>query len=151
MGKRSISYNWAHSIQNCCNPQNSFANRKTWTDEFDWLFSSFHFCFDVHVVLESLKILLHDTHKPQWNNDFEMLLQHLKTFITKVVTLTLPNTNHTLFNTVEPFEIGTICVLFQVHKKRETDSPPNNSQSFSSNAKKSLIFWMENSSKSSLH
>ena len=75
--------------------------------------------FDVHVLLESLKILLRDTHKPQWNNDFEMLLQHLKTFIAKVVTLTLPNTNHPLFNTVESSEIGTNCVFLQVHKKRK--------------------------------
>ena len=71
-----------------------------------------------------------------WNNDFETLLQKIKTSTTESVFLTPPKTNHPFFNTVDLFLISIGCVPFQTTDKGKLDNVSHNSRSFFTNEQK---------------
>ena len=71
-------------------------------------------------IMKSLYDWLHDTFKVHWNNAVEPLFQHIKTTLTKIVTLTIPITNH-FYITVDSSLIGIGSVLFHMNDKGEMD------------------------------
>ena len=75
----------------------------------------------------------HDDNNFHWNNDLETLFQQIKISITKDFTLTLPNSNHPFFITVESCLIRIGCVLFQMTDKGKLDIVSYASRLFTTN------------------
>ena len=86
--------------------------------------------------MKPLYDLLYKNFKFHWNTDLETLFQQIKTFITEDVTLTLPNTNHPLFITVDSSLIGIGFVLFQLVVKGKLVIISHNSRIFTTNEQK---------------
>ena len=65
--------------------------------------------------------LLEQNIKFHQKNLLKTLIQQIKKTITNDVTLTLPNTNHPFYITVDSSLTGIGCVLFQMDKKGKLD------------------------------
>ena len=76
---------------------------------------------ELNVSMNPLFDLIDDKLKTFWINVPETLSRQAKTSNTKDVTLTLPNTNHSVFITVGSSWIGRSFFLLQMEKKRKLD------------------------------
>ena len=55
----------------------------------------------LHIALKPLYTLLHDDGNFQWTPELEKLFQHVKHKMTAETELTIPNTKHPIFTTVD--------------------------------------------------
>ena len=63
--------------------------------------------------------LLHENTPWKWTEDHERLFQTLKTSLTSNTELTIPNTKHPFFITVDASLIGLGAVLFQLNEQNQ--------------------------------
>ena len=77
-------------------------------------FSS-NFIEKLHIDLKPLYTILHDDVKFQWTPEQEKLFQHVKNKMTAETELTIPNTKHPFFITVDASLVGLGAVLFQMN------------------------------------
>ena len=68
----------------------------------------------LHINLKPLYTLLHDDVKFQWTTELEQIFQDVKNAMTADTELTIPNTKHPFFITVDAFLVGLGAVLFQM-------------------------------------
>ena len=68
----------------------------------------------LHINLKSLYTLLHDDVKFQWTPELEKVFQDVKNSMTADTELTIPNTKHPFFITVDASLVGLGAVLFQM-------------------------------------
>ena len=69
--------------------------------------------------LKSLYTLLHDDVKIQWTPELEKIFQDVKNAMTAEIELTIPNTKHPLFITVDASLVGLGAVLFQMNEENK--------------------------------
>ena len=73
----------------------------------------------VHINLKPFNDLLHKNTPWKWTEDHERLFQTLKTSLTSNTELTIPNTKHPFFITVDASLIGLGAVLFQLNEQNQ--------------------------------
>ena len=73
----------------------------------------------LHINLKPFYDLLHENTPWKWTEDHEHLFQTLKTSLTSDTELTIPNTKHPFFITVDAFLIGLGAVLFQLDEQNQ--------------------------------
>ena len=80
---------------------------------------NFHtkFIEKLHFNLKPFYDLLHKNTSWKWTEDHERLFQTLKTSLTSNTELTIPNTKHPFFITVDASLIGLGAVLFQLNEQ----------------------------------
>ena len=71
----------------------------------------------LHINLKPLYTLLHDDVKFQWTPELEKLFQNVKDAMTADTELTIPNTTHPFFITVDASLVGLGAVLFQTNEE----------------------------------
>ena len=69
----------------------------------------------LHINLKPFYDLLHENTPWKWTDDHERLFQTLKNSLTADTELTIPNTKHPFFITVDASLIGLGAVLFQLN------------------------------------
>ena len=67
-----------------------------------------------HIDLKPIYDLFHETSQWNWTEEHERLFQTLKSSLTSGKELTIPNTKHTFFNTVDASLIGSGAALYQL-------------------------------------
>ena len=70
----------------------------------------------LHINLKPLYTLLHDDIKFQWTPELETIFQNVKNTMTADTELTIPNTKHPFFITVDASLVGLGAVLFQMNE-----------------------------------
>ena len=78
--------------------------------------SYFHIFEKLHINLKPLYTLLHDDVKFQWTPELEKIFQDVKNAMTADTELTIPNTKHSFFITVDASLVGLGAVLFQMNE-----------------------------------
>ena len=73
----------------------------------------------LHINLKPLYTLLHDDVKFQWTPELEKLFQNVKNAMTANTELTIPNTTHPFFITVDASLVGLGAVLFQMNEENK--------------------------------
>ena len=73
----------------------------------------------LHINLKPLYTLLHDDVKFQWTPELEKLFQNVKNAMTADTELTIPNTTHPFFITVDASLVGLGAVLFQMNEENK--------------------------------
>ena len=73
----------------------------------------------LHVNLKPFYDLLHENTSWKWTDEQERFFQTLKTSLTSDTDLTIPNTNHPFFFTVDSSLIGLGAVLFQLNEQNQ--------------------------------
>ena len=73
----------------------------------------------LHISLKPFYDLLHGNTPWKWTEDHERSFQTLKTSLTSDTQLTIPNTKHTFFITVDASFIGLGAVLFQLNEQNQ--------------------------------
>ena len=73
----------------------------------------------LHINLKPFYDLLNDNTPWKWTDEHESLFQKLKMSLTSETELTIPNTKHTFFITVDASLIGLGAVLFQLNDRIE--------------------------------
>ena len=73
----------------------------------------------LHINLKSLYTLLHDDVKFQWTTELEKIFQDIKNKMTAETELTLQNTKHPFFITVDASLVGLGAVLFQMNEENK--------------------------------
>ena len=73
----------------------------------------------LHINLEPLNTLLHDDVKFQWTLELEKIFQNEKNAMTADTELTIPNTTHPFFITVDASLVGLGAVLFQMNEENK--------------------------------
>ena len=73
----------------------------------------------LHINLKPFYDLLHENTPWKWTEDHECLFQTLKTSLTSNTELTIPNTKHPFFITVDASLIGLGAVLFQLNEQNQ--------------------------------
>ena len=73
----------------------------------------------LHINLKPFYDLLHENTPWKWTEDRERLFQTLKTSLTSDTELTIPNTKHPFFITVDASLIGLGAVLFQLNEQNQ--------------------------------
>ena len=73
----------------------------------------------LHINLKPLYTLLHDDVKFQWTPEPEKIFQDVKNSMTADTELTILNTKHPFFITVDASSVGLGAVLFQMNKKNK--------------------------------
>ena len=71
---------------------------------------------ELHIILKPFYDLLHENSKWNWTDEHECLFQTLKTSLTSETELTIPNTIHPFFITVDASLIGLGAVLHQLNE-----------------------------------
>ena len=66
----------------------------------------------LHINLKPLHTVLHDDVKFQWTTELEIIFQNIKNTMTAETELTIPNTKHPFFITVDASLVGLGAVLF---------------------------------------
>ena len=74
----------------------------------------------LHINLKPIYDLLHENTPWKWTDEHETLFQNLKTSLTSDTELTMPNTKHPFFITVDTSLIGLGAVLFQLNEENKT-------------------------------
>ena len=69
----------------------------------------------LHVKLKPFYDLLHENTPWKWTDEHESLFQKLKMCLTSETELTIPNTKHPIFITVDASLFGLGVVLFQLN------------------------------------
>ena len=70
----------------------------------------------LHINLKPLYALLHDDIKFQWTPELEKIFQDVKNAKTADTEVTIPNTKHPFFITVDASLVGLGAVLFQMNE-----------------------------------
>ena len=73
----------------------------------------------LHINLKPLYTLLHDDVKFQWTPEVKKIFQDVKNSMTADTELTIPNTKHPFFITVDASLAGLGAVLFQMNEENE--------------------------------
>ena len=73
----------------------------------------------LHINLKPLYDLLHEKTPWKWTDEHEQLFQKLKMSLTSETELTIPNTKHPFFITVDVSLIGLGAVLFQLNEQNK--------------------------------
>ena len=73
----------------------------------------------LHINLKPLYTLLHDNIKFQWTPELEKIFQDVKNSMTADTELTIPNTKHPFFITVDASLVGIGAVLFQMNEENK--------------------------------
>ena len=73
----------------------------------------------LHINLKPFYDLLHGNTPWKWTEEHERLFQTLKTSLTSDTALTIPNTKHPFFITVDASLIGSGAVLFQLNEQNQ--------------------------------
>ena len=73
----------------------------------------------LQIILKPLYTLLHDDVKLQWTPELEKIVQEFKNAMTAETELTIPNTKHPFFITVDASLIGLGAVLFQMNEEHK--------------------------------
>ena len=82
----------------------------------------------LHINLKPFYDLLHQNTPWKWTDEHERLFQKLKMSLTSETELTIPNTKHPFFITVDASLIGLGAVLFQLNDQNKMKVIPNNSR-----------------------
>ena len=82
----------------------------------------------LHTNLKPLYTLLHDDVKFQWTPELEKIFQDVKNAMTAETELTILNTTHTFFITVDAPLVGLGAVLFQMNEENKMKVFSNNSR-----------------------
>ena len=77
------------------------------------------FAEKLHINLKPLYTFLHDDVKFQWTPELEKIFQEVKNAMTAGTELTIPNTKHPFFITVDASLVGLGAVLFQMNKEKK--------------------------------
>ena len=72
----------------------------------------------LHINLKPLYTLLHDDVKFQWTPELDKIFQDIKNKMTAETELTIPNTKHPVFITVDASLVGFGAVLFQMNENK---------------------------------
>ena len=73
----------------------------------------------LHINLKPLHTLLHDDVKFQRTPDLEKIFQDIKNTMTAETELTIPNTKHPVFVTVDSSLVGLGAVVFQLNDENK--------------------------------
>ena len=73
----------------------------------------------LHTNLKPLYTLLHDDVKFQWTSELEKIFQDVKNSMTADTELSIPNTKHPFFITVDASLVGLGAVLFQMNEENK--------------------------------
>ena len=73
----------------------------------------------LHIDLKPLYTLLHDDVKFQWTPELEKIFHDVKIKMTAETELTIPNTKHLFFITVDASLVGLGAVLFQMNEENK--------------------------------
>ena len=73
----------------------------------------------LHINLKPLYTLLHDDVKFQWTPELEKIVQDVKNKMRAETELTIPNTKHPFFITVDASVVGLGAVLFRMNEKNK--------------------------------
>ena len=73
----------------------------------------------LHINLKPLYTLLHDDVKFQWTPELEKIFQDDKNTMTAETELTIPNTKHPFFITVDASLVGLGAVLFRMNEENK--------------------------------
>ena len=76
-----------------------------------------NFVEKLHINLKPLYTFLHDDVKFQCTPELEKIIQDVKNAMTAETELTIPNTKHPFFITVDASLVGLGAVLFQMNEK----------------------------------
>ena len=76
------------------------------------------FIAKLQINLKPLYTLLHDDVNFQWTPELEKIFQDVKNLMTADTELTLPNTKHPFFITVDASLVGLGAVLFQMNEEK---------------------------------
>ena len=74
---------------------------------------------ELHFNLKPFYDLLHENTPLKWTDEHERLFQKLKMSLTSETELTIPNTKHPFFITVDASLIGLGAVLFQLNEQNK--------------------------------
>ena len=77
------------------------------------------FVAKLQINLKPLYTLLHDNVKFQWTPELEKIFQDVKNPMTAETDLTIPNTKHPFFITVNASLVGLGAVLFQMNEENK--------------------------------
>ena len=75
-----------------------------------------NFIEKLHINLKPFSDLSHENTSRNWTDEHERLFQTLKTSLTSETELTIPNTKHPFFITVDASLFGLCAVLFQLNE-----------------------------------
>ena len=78
-----------------------------------------NFIEKLHINLKPFYDLLHENTPWKWTDEHESLFQKLKMSLTSETELTIPNTKHPFFVTVDASLIGLGAVLFQLNEQNK--------------------------------
>ena len=81
--------------------------------------SYYKFIEKLHIKLKPLYSLLHDDVKFQWTPELEKIFQDVKNSMTADTELTILNTKHPFFITVDASLVGLGAVLFQMNEENK--------------------------------
>ena len=73
----------------------------------------------LHINLKPFYDLLHENTRWKWTDEHESLFQKLKMSLTSETELTIPNTKHPFFITIDASLIGLGAVLFQLNEQNK--------------------------------
>ena len=91
----------------------------------------------IHINLKPLYTLLHDDVKFQWTPESEKIFQNVKNEMTAETELTIPNTTHPFFITVDAsLDIGLGAVLFQMNEENRMKVISYNSRNLNTQEQK---------------
>ena len=79
-----------------------------------------NFIEQLHINLKPFYDILHENTPWKWTEEHETLFQTLKMSLTSETELTIPNTKHPFFITVDASLIGLGAVLFQLNQENKT-------------------------------
>ena len=82
----------------------------------------------LHINLKSFYDILHENTPWKWTDEHESLFQKLKMSLTSETELTIPNTQHPFFITVDASLIGLGAVLFQLNEQNKMKVISHNSR-----------------------
>ena len=104
----------------------------------------------LHINLKPLYTLLHDDVKFQWTPELEKIFQNVKNAMTADTELTIPNTTHPFFITVDASLVGLGAVLFQMNEENKMKVISYNSRIL--NTQEQIFhLWIENFSQKFTH
>ena len=96
---------------------------------FHWRTQLLHQLIEkLHFNLKPFFGLLHENNPWKWTDEHERLFQKLKMSLTSGTELTIPNTKHPLFITVDASLIGLGAVLFQLNEQNKMNVVSYNSR-----------------------
>ena len=73
----------------------------------------------LHIIIKPFYGLLHENTPWKWTDEHETLFQQLKMSLTSETELTIPNTKHFFFITLDALLIGLGAVLFQINEEND--------------------------------